>query len=410
MKILTINCVYKKGSTGQIIEVISDCLEARNCEFVFCYECGDKAKEKNAFRIALRYEHLFYYVLARLTGIKYGTGYTSTLKLLRIIKIKTPDIVHIHCPNVHTVNIYWLVNYLKKNNIPTVITNHAEFFYTGNCPHAYDCEKFKTGCGNCSFSFDAVRPFRFDRTAYEWKKMKQCFNSFKNVTMIAVSSWGEDRLKQSPITSSLKTCVINNGIDTTNVFKPSGYKELKNSLNIKEDELVLLHVSASFTDKEEDLKGGKYVIQVATNLLKKKIKVVVVGPIHLKEDTKIPDNMILVGPIRDQKVLAQYYSMADLTVIASRRETYGMVCSESLACGTPIVGFKAGGPETISLKEFSEFVNYPDVLALKDCVERWIVKKNRLKDISIKAREAYSSEKMAEEYYRVYKNILRKRT
>ena len=38
-----------------------------------------------------------------------------------------------------------------------------------------------------------------------------------------------------------------------------------------------------------------------------------------------------------------------------------MVTAESLCCGTPVVGFKAGAPEQIAIKEFSEFVEYGDL-------------------------------------------------
>ena len=41
--------------------------------------------------------------------------------------------------------------------------------------------------------------------------------------------------------------------------------------------------------------------------------------------------------------LAEYYSLVDVTVITSFHETFSMVVAESLSCGTPIVGFKAGG-------------------------------------------------------------------
>lgn len=41
-----------------------------------------------------------------------------------------------------------------------------------------------------------------------------------------------------------------------------------------------------------------------------------------------------------------------------------MVTAESLCCGTPVVGFKAGAPEQIAIKEFSEFVEYGDLNSL----------------------------------------------
>lgn len=405
LKILAINCVYKSGSTGKIIQDISAILEPRGCEFVFCYEYGELIKKKNVYRLAGRYEFLFYYIWSRMIGLQYGTGYISTIRLIKIIKKESPDIVHIHCPNIHTVNIYKLLNYLKQKQIKTVITNHAEFFYTGNCPHSYECESFKTGCGNCDRVSDASRSFWFDRTAYAWKQMKDAFNDFKNIVMVSVSGWVDERLHQSPICTHLKSYIINNGIDTVNVFKSKEFYDIKEKLSIT-NEKILLHVTVSFTNSENDLKGGRYIIDLASRLVNYNIKIIVVGPNYLNQDIILPPNIITVGKITNQEELAKYYSIADLTVITSRRETYGMVCAESLACGTPVIGFKSGGPETISLKEYSEFVNYGNVNLLKECVEKWIDKKELIKkDIANIAAEHYSKEKMADQYYKVYKEL-----
>lgn len=72
----------------------------------------------------------------------------------------------------------------------------------------------------------------------------------------------------------------------------------------------------------------------------------------------------MLGKITDQELLAKYYSMADVTLLTSKKETFSMVTAESLCCGTPVVGFKAGAPEQIAIKEFSEFVEYGDLNSL----------------------------------------------
>lgn len=44
----------------------------------------------------------------------YSHGLIPTNHLLNIIKKEKPDIVHLHCLNGYFVDIYKLVNYLKK--------------------------------------------------------------------------------------------------------------------------------------------------------------------------------------------------------------------------------------------------------------------------------------------------------
>ena len=396
MRVLTINCV-DTGSTGSIIDTTEKILKGR-CDFEICYERGKKLKNSNRYRITPRFEFLFYYMLGRMTGLKYGTGYTSTMRLLGQIRKTNPDIVHVHCPNVNSINLFMLFGYLKKADIPTVVTNHAEFYYTGNCPHAYDCMKFQTGCGHCDYVFDSYRPYRFDRTKYEWKKMYNSFQDFPKLIMVAVSPWQETRMRLSPIVKDLRIRTVLNGVDT-NTFRYLPKTVAGNDVK------KILHVTASFSTNENDLKGGRYIIQLAQ--LMPECEFTVVGPNETVTTKQIPPNLKLYGATQNKEDLAKMYSEADVTVIVSRRETFGMVCAESLCCGTPIVGFYAGGPESIAMQEYSKFVEYGNVehlaRAIRSIPKMCPEEKEKLSD---QARQKYSCEQMAEGYYAVYKEVL----
>jgi len=45
--------------------------------------------------------------------------------------------------------------------------------------------------------------------------------------------------------------------------------------------------------------------------------------------------------------LPLYYSAADVCVVPSHHETFGLVALESLACGTPVVATRVGGMESV---------------------------------------------------------------
>ena len=99
--------------------------------------------------------------------------------------------------------------------------------------------------------------------------------------------------------------------------------------------------------------------------------------------------------------------MADITLITSKRETFSMPCAESLCCGTPVVGFMAGGPEQIALGEYSTFVEYGDVDALLKSTEKWLYEKKVQPDvISKQARDVYSKEKMTGRYVDLYRSMV----
>ena len=83
-----------------------------------------------------------------------------------------------------------------------------------------------------------------------------------------------------------------------------------------------------------------------------------------------------------------------------------MICAESLSGGTPVVGFKAGGPEQIYLGDYSEFVDYGDLDGLTGCIRRWIGQKHSVgASLAQQAGQVYSKENMCEEYVKIYEAI-----
>lgn len=399
MKVLQVNVVYKSGSTGKIVYDLHKALLEHDIESVVCYGRGKIIEESNVYKISSEILAKFNALKARITGLQYNGSLIATNKLINIIKREKPDIVHLHCINGYFVSIYRLIDYLKKKNIKTVLTLHAEFMYTGSCGYSLECTKWMnpTGCNRCPILKEATKSYFFDRTHTAWKMMKRAFDGFDNLIVASVSPWTMKRAKESIILSDKMHCTVLNGIDTTDVFHPHDFEYLKKKHKLK-NEKILLHVTANFTS---EIKGGKYIIELAERLKSIDIKIVVIG--NRDKTLNLPTNIIDVGRVEDQKELAAYYSMADLTVLTSKRETFSMVCAESLSCGTPVVGFKAGAPEKISLPEYSEFVEYGDIDKLEDMIKIWLNKKHYSQNqISKIAILNYSKEKMVEEYLNVY--------
>ena len=165
MKLLQINCVYKKGSTGKLsYDIHKGVLNCSN-ESVFCYGRGEKTKDEKVVKTCGELYSKFNNLLSRFTGLMYGGCYFSTKKLINTIKKEKPDIVHLHCINGYFVNIYKLVEFLKKSGIKTVLTLHAEFMHTANCGHAFECNNWKTGCGNCPRLREETKSLFLDNTA-----------------------------------------------------------------------------------------------------------------------------------------------------------------------------------------------------------------------------------------------------
>lgn len=399
MKVLLINSVYREGSTGKIVASIADTLREQGHEVQTCYGIGNSHIDEYSEKICGNLEHSINAVLSRITGIPYGGVFLSNIRIKRIIKQFKPDVVHVHCINASIINVYSLFEYLAKTGIKTVLSLHAEIFHTAGCEHAYECEEWKTGCHKCLNYKQKVSSWFFEGSAASYKKMFKAINSFSTEKLIitAVSPWLADRAKLSPIMKNYKVIYVPNGVETS-IFH---YKKDSNLLSREKYKYTILFVTPYFGIEESDVKGGRFLPRIAEEL--SNCKFIVVASRISNSLPDLPDNVRPWGRAKTQQELAQLYSEADLTILLSRRETFSMVTAESLCCGTAVVGFKAGGPESIAIKEASHFVNYKDLGGLKKRIVAVLEYGYDKQSLSEKATKIYSKEYMVDSFIKVYR-------
>lgn len=229
--------------------------------------------------------------------------------------------------------------------------------------------------------------------------MKRAFQGFDNLQVVSVSPWLMDRAKNSAILSDKKHSVILNGLDTS-IFCYRDTEDLRKRYNL-ENCKIIFHATPDFNLNPNHIKGGYYVTELAKRMLDRSVKFLIAG--NYDKSRKYPSNMIMLGKIDDQKTLASFYSMADITLLTSKKETFSMVVAESLCCGTPVVGFRAGAPEQIALSEYSEFVPFGDLDKLEKAVEFKLKNFNNKKRITSEASRSYSDELLFTNYKKIYK-------
>lgn len=409
MKVIQVNVVADSGSTGKIVGGIDAELRRLGHESLVCYGRKTTGMAEGRFKFGTEWEAAASKVANRAGRLMYASSPMATRRLERRILQERPDVVHLHCINGYCVDIYRLLHFLAAQGIKTVITHHAEFFYTANCGHALDCLRFTDaeGCCRCPRPKAATGSLTVDRAHKSWEKMSRAFSAFApgQLVFTAVSPWVTERSKLSPVTAGRECRVVENGLDDS-VFCLADDRMAGRALVPGCREKMVLHVTASFSDALGTFKGGDEIVALA-RLMPEVTFVVAASYVDIKGE--LPGNLYVHGRTRDQHELAALYRAADATVIASKRETFSMIVAESLCCGTPVVGYRAGGPESIAIEPYSRFVDRSEgTSALADALKEMLSQQFDRVEISTEAIAKFSSQRMASNYINVYNSLLNK--
>lgn len=401
MKIVHINAIYGKGSTGRICEELTEWLNANGNLCTTLYAFGNQLKN-NSKQVSSFWRVHINGFLARIFGIDMGFSLLSTYQVIHYLRKETPDIVHLHNLHSHYINLNFLLKFLAKSNIPTVITLHDCWFFTGKCTHYTDiqCYKWQKKCGDCPKLKDDIPSFFFDRTSYMLRKKKKGFSSIKRLGVIGVSNWITSQARHSFLKNAAEIKRIYNWIDI-DVFKPREVKVWKNKYVEYESKIKVLCISGSWDKNSVRFRD---LIELSRRL-SDKFQIFLVGNCKTPQD--LPSNISYLGYIEDTVCLAEVYSYVDIYVHLSHEDTFGKVVAEAMACGTPAIVYNTTAlPELVA--EGRGFVvkkGCPTDIVL--CLDEF---KNQGKEVySLKCidfvRKNFQKETLLEETLNFYKSL-----
>jgi glycosyltransferase involved in cell wall biosynthesis len=120
-----------------------------------------------------------------------------------------------------------------------------------------------------------------------------------------------------------------------------------------------------------------------------------------------------LGRITNDRLLSVIYSAADVFVMPSLQESFGQTITESMACGTPVVGFNTGGiPDMVRPGVTGELAKVGDAVALTHAISQLLDNPIRCRAMSENCRriavEEYSLETQAQAYLRLYRSLLQR--
>ena len=262
-----------------------------------------------------------------------------------------PDIIH--CHNLH--GGYFDLRFLPElsREVPVVLSLHDAWLLSGHCAHSFDCERWKTGCGECP-DLAAYPSVPRDATRFNWQRKKEIYRQCR-LYVTTACRWLMQKVEESILAPAIvESRIISYGVDLS-IFHPGDKWEARRILGIPKGSKVLFFVGHGVRQNiwkdYQTLRAA--IVRMAERLEEERILFIVLGeeaPTERMDETEIR----FIPSRQSREDLVRYYQASDAYIHAARVDTFPLAILEALACGTPVVATGVGGiPEQV--KDMEKF-------------------------------------------------------
>jgi N-acetyl-alpha-D-glucosaminyl L-malate synthase BshA len=286
------------------------------------------------------------------------------------------DVVHVHYAIPHAASAYLAKQMLGSGGMQSLTTLHGtDITLVGMMPSFYEITRFSI---SASDGITAVSEFLRDETVKEFRIDK-------------------------PID------VIHNFVDSEE-FKPHGDGSMRKRL-APNGERLIIHVS-----NFRKVKNLPVVLEVF-NEVKKQLsaRLVLVGDGPEIEATErqaaelgIKQDVVFLG---DQEYIAEILPAADVFLLPSEHESFGLAALEAMSCEVPVVGSRVGGLHEVIVDGETGFLCDPhDVPCMGRLIVSLLQKEDYRRSMGKKARERairnFGRERIVSQYIDVYRRLV----
>ncbi len=265
--------------------------------------------------------------------------------------LKNADAIYLHWINAGMLSINSIVQILKIGK-PVYYFMHDMWPITGGCHHSFSCEKYKIHCGRCPL----LNSNKEHDLSYKLlnKKINK-LSVFENLYAITPSVWLRDCAKKSSLFNKKNILLIPNLLDTT-IFSPLKKSTLRNKYNLPLNKKLILF--AAISGIKNVYKGWSYLVESMNYLNPFECEILVLGTSSDERIAKeLPLKSYFLGHLSSDIQLAEIYSIADVFVSPSLADNFPNTIVESMACGTPVVGFDVGGIPDLIKHKFNGYLS-----------------------------------------------------
>jgi glycosyltransferase involved in cell wall biosynthesis len=294
---------------------------------------------------------------------------------------------------------------MKPEGVPVFWTLHDMNAFTGGCHYDAGCGRYEQSCGTCP-QLDSGRP---DDVSHRiWLRKKRAFAqiALDQLHFISPSHWLADTLKRSSLLANRPVTVIPYGVDIDD-FAPRDRRLARNVLGIPPDAAAILFVADSVENRR---KGFARLAEVLADLRDvPNLWAISVG--RNKPVANFSAEHLHLGYVDNDRLLSLIYSAADAFAIPSLQDNLPNTVLESMACGTPVVGFDVGGiPDMVRPGVTGFLAPMGDVtafrVALSTLLQDSVLRAELAANCRRLAKEEYALDIQASHYLRLYKSVV----
>ncbi len=408
-KVLLVNTVCGTGSVGRLVVGLYHTLMSAGYECLVAYGRGEAPSDVRAYRIGTDTDVYIHGALSRLFDRHGFYSRRATMDFIDMVKEYDPDIIHLHNIHGYYLNLDVLFEYLKTCGKKIIWTLHDCWTFTGHCSHFeyIGCTKWMSGCYKCEQLREYPRSFGTDSSAVNYEDKKQLFTGIDNLTLVTPSSWLKEKVEQSFL-QEYPVVVVPTGIDLTqfypydeNVSDGNLIFNIKNELELR-NKIILLGVANPWRDRK-----GLVQFDMLAKTLSDKYAIILVG-LNDKQMNGLNDRIIGLKKTDSTEELAALYSMADIYINLTLEDTFPTTNIEALACGTPVITYKAGGsPESVD-ETCGEVVERNSIQGIGAAIEKILNSGGQAytREMCLRRAQLYSKEYRFLEYIQnVYETI-----
>ncbi len=206
-------------------------------------------------------------------------------------------------------------------------------------PHAEEC---------------TLHRIKLERTAIKRKREALSRIPKEQLVFVGPSTWIAECCRHSEVTQDFPVVNIPYGLDTLS-FTPREPSLFKRMLNIPQESFVIGFLAANLRDTRKGMASFQVALgELATDFPQVHLITVGAGEIYgggLKHTH--------LGSLESDHLLSSFYSACDLFVCPSLQDNLPNTVLESIACGTPVVGYNVGGIPDMIVENESGFLVTP---------------------------------------------------